>query len=87
MGSGWALSLGAAAESELGKVSGPVPLKVCFGTQDHCLGVKKDRVAMLGQLIPHHDPRPLDTCVTQFSHSNLLLCVVLGVWGAKHGTS
>lgn len=41
VGSGWALSLGAAAESELGKVSGPVLLKVCFGTQVHCLGVKK----------------------------------------------
>lgn len=41
MGSGWALSVGAAAESELGKVSGPVLLKVCFGTQVRCLGVKR----------------------------------------------
>ena len=35
------MSVGAAAESELGKVSGPVLLKVCFGTQVPCLGVKR----------------------------------------------
>lgn len=76
VGASWALRLGVAAESELVSVLGPVFLKVCFGTQDHCFGIKRDGVAMLGQLIPHHDPRPaLDTCVTQFFHRNLLLCV------------
>lgn len=41
VGSSWALRLGAAAESELVNVLGPVFLKVCFGAQDHCLSVKK----------------------------------------------
>lgn len=47
--------------------------------------LKRDGVAMLGQLIPRHDPRPaLDTCMTSFSTGTYFY--VLGIWGANHGT-
>lgn len=87
VGSSWPLRLGAAAESELVEVPGPVFLKVCFGTQDHCLGVKEGWSSYVRTTDTSSRSQAYSRYLCdQFSHRNLFLCVVLGVWGAKHGT-